>query len=93
MADVLRNLEPHEFELINGERIKVNIESCDIKPPRISTHVDVKEQRIFPAEARQRSITYTGSCTITLGWVKNHTRMGSIDFDLGPIPIMIRVRF
>jgi DNA-directed RNA polymerase beta subunit len=93
MRLVLKNLEPYEFELINGDRLKVNVENCEIKPPKVNSQIDVVERRIFPAESRQRAVTYTGNCTMTLGWIHNGTRQGSIDFDLGPMPIMIRVSY
>lgn len=93
MKDVLENLQPFEFELNNGEKLKVLIEECNITPPRINSQIDVKERRIFPSEARQRAVTYTGNCTMTLGWYKNSKKQASIDFDLGPVPIMVRVSF
>lgn len=92
MKDVLKNIQPYEFELINGEKLKVVIEECNITLPKVSSQIDVKERRIFPAESRQRAVTYSGNCTMVLGWYKNETRQASIDFDLGPIPVMIRVR-
>lgn len=91
LQTIIKNLEPFEFELLNGEKLKVIIEECTITPPRVSTQIDVKERRIFPSEARQRAVTYTGNCTIVLGWYKNDVRQVSIDFDLGPIPLMVRV--
>lgn len=92
MKDVLTSIQPYEFELLNGEKLKVFIESCSISPPRVSQQIDVRERRIFPAEARQRAVTYTGNCTMTLGWYKNERKQPSLDFEMGPVPIMIRVR-
>lgn len=91
MQNILKAIEPYQFELNNGEKIKVNIDSCEITPPRVNAQIDLKERRIFPCEARQRSVTYAGNCTMTLGWSKNDVRMVPIDFDLGPIPVMVRV--
>lgn len=91
MKTVIDSIKPYEFELVNGEKLKVVIEECSIKPPRVTNQIDVKERRIFPAEARQRAVTYTGNCTMTLGWSKNGQRQPSIDFDLGPVPVMVRV--
>lgn len=91
MKTILSSLKPYEFELNNGEKIKVNIESCQITPPRINAQIDLKERRVFPCESRQRSVTYTGNCQMTVGWSKNGTQQPSIEFDLGAIPIMIRV--
>lgn len=91
MKTVIGSIDPYEFELVNGEKMKVVIEECSIAPPRVTSQIDVKERRIFPSEARQRAVTYTGNCTMTLGWFKNNVRQPSIDFDLGPIPVMVRV--
>lgn len=89
---MLENIQPYEFELANGEKLKILIEDIVIEPPRVNlTQIDVRERRIFPAEARQRAVTYSGTCKMSLGWSKNGIRQASIDFDLGPIPVMIRV--
>lgn len=93
MQDLLANLQPYEFELINGEKLKVVIEECNITLPRVNSQIDVKDRRIFPAEARQRAVTYSGNCTMVLGWYKNNKKQSSIDFDLGPVPVMVRVSF
>lgn len=91
MKTVLDSIEPYEFELNNGEKFKIVIEDCSISAPRVTTQIDVKERRIFPSEARQRAVTYTGNCSMTLGWHKNGVKQASIDFDLGPVPLMVRV--
>ena len=91
LKTVIENIQPFEFELVNSEKIKLTIEECSITPPRVTSTIDVKERRIFPSEARQRAVTYSGNCSMTLGWFKNGARQTSIDFDLGPIPVMIRV--
>lgn len=93
MKTVIASLQPYEFELLNGEKLKVIIDDCTISPPRVTSQIDVKERRIFPSEARQRAVTYSGNCSMSLGWYKNGVRQPTIDFDLGPIPVMIRVSF
>jgi DNA-directed RNA polymerase I subunit RPA2 len=91
METVVKSIKPFEFELLNGEKLKITIEECSITQPRISTQIDVKERRMFPSESRQLATTYAGNCTMTLGWSKNGVRQPSIEFDLGPVPVMIRV--
>ncbi|KAG5670198.1 hypothetical protein PVAND_000476 [Polypedilum vanderplanki] len=90
MRLILDNLEPYEFELNNGDRLKVKVENCEILRPRLTSQPEAKIQKVFPSEARQRAITYTGNCMMTLAWSKNGHKNASIDFDLGPLPIMIR---
>lgn len=91
MDTVIESLQPFEFELLNGDKMKVAIEACLITPPRVSTQIDVRERRIFPSESRQSAKTYAGNCDMKLKWYKNGKRQASIDFDLGPIPVMVRV--
>lgn len=93
MRTVIESIEPYEFELSNGEKLKVAIEDINIDKPRVSQQIDVKERRIFPAEARQRAVTYSGNCTMNLGWWKNGAKQASIEFELGAVPLMIRVSF
>lgn len=93
MKTVIKSLEPFEFELINGEKFKIRIDDCTVTPPKVNMQIDVKERRIFPSECRQRAVTYSGNCTMTLSWSKNGSEQLPIEFDLGPIPMMIRVSF
>lgn len=85
MDQVLKSIEPYEFALLNGDKLKVSIESCTITRPEVSSQIKVKEKRFFPAEARQRAVTYAGNCTMTLAWSRNGVKNTSIDFDLGPV--------
>jgi DNA-directed RNA polymerase I subunit RPA2 len=91
LKQVINSLDPHEFELTNGEKLKVFVEEVNITQPKVGSQIDVKERRIFPAESRQRHVTYAGNCSMTLGWYKNGNKQPSLDFDLGQIPLMIRV--
>jgi hypothetical protein len=47
---VLKSIKPFEFELSNGDKLKVFIEECNVSPPRISQQIDVKERKIFPSD-------------------------------------------
>lgn len=91
MQTIIANLDPYEFKLNNGEVLKLSIESCEIKPGKVNSQIDVKERKIFPSEARLRAVSYTANCSMTLAWSRNGKRQMPIDFDLGPIPAMIRV--
>lgn len=93
IQNVLENLNPYEFELQNGEKLKLVIENCSISEPRVpGIQIDVRERKIFPTECRQRASTYSGKCTLTLGWYKNDAKQASIDFEMGDIPVMVKVR-
>lgn len=92
IRNVLENLDPYEFEIQNGEKLKLVIENCSISEPTVPiTHVHVRERKIFPTECRQRASTYSGKCTLSLGWYKNDIKQPSIDFEMGEIPVMVKV--
>lgn len=91
MEQMIKSIEPYEFALLNGDKLKVSIESCSITRPEIPTQIKVKERKFFPAEARQRAVTYAGNCNMTLAWSRNGVKNASIDFDLGPVSLNAKI--
>lgn len=85
IEEVIKSIDPYEFQLLNGEKIKIQIESISITRPEVIAQVKVNERRVFPAESRQRAVTYAGNCHMTLAWSKNDVKNVSIDFDLGQV--------
>ncbi|XP_053694116.1 DNA-directed RNA polymerase I subunit RPA2 [Sabethes cyaneus] len=89
--DMIRNLEPVEFELPNKNRVRLRITSCSIAKPTVPiSQLNVREKRIFPSECRQRSENYSGMCTITIDWEVDGQPRPPITRDVGPLPIMLR---
>lgn len=85
MEQAIKSIEPYEFQLLNGEKLKISIESCSITRPEIPSQIKANEKRFFPAEARQRAVTYAGNCNMTLAWSRNNVKNTPIDFDLGSV--------
>lgn len=89
--DVVRNLEPCEFELPSKNRVRLRITGCSIAKPTIPlSQINVREKRIFPSECRQKNETYTGMCTIMIDWDVDGQPKPPITRDVGPLPIMLR---
>lgn len=94
LQDCVKNIYPVEFEITTGERIKLFIENITIVSPQVpQTAITVKTKKIYPSECRQRASTYSGNCTVTVGWSVNGMSKAPIDKNMGDIPIMLRVCF
>lgn len=92
LADCAKNIHPVEFEIQNGERVKLFVESITISPPQVpATYIAAKNKKVYPSECRQRACTYSGACSVGVGWSVNGVRRPTIDKSMGEIPIMLRV--
>nr|XP_019540879.2 DNA-directed RNA polymerase I subunit RPA2 [Aedes albopictus] len=91
--DVIRRLDPMEFELPNKNRVRLRISHCSIAKPTVPLNqINVKEKRIFPSECRQKNETYSGMCTIVVDWDVNGQPKPPITKDIGHLPIMLRTK-
>lgn len=92
LADCARNIAPVEFEIPSGDRIKLFVESITISQPQVpATCISARNKKVYPTECRQRASTYTGACTIGVGWAINGVTRPTVDKAMGEIPVMIRV--
>lgn len=92
LADCAKNIHPVEFEVPSGDRIKLFVESITITQPQVpNTCISARNKKIYPTECRQRAITYTGACTVGVGWAINGVTRPTVDKSMGEIPVMIRV--
>lgn len=92
LADCAKNIHPVEFEIPNGERVKLFVESITISPPQVPVScIAAKNKKIFPSECRQRACTYSGACSVGVGWSINGVPRPTVDKSMGEIPIMLRV--
>lgn len=93
LADCAKNIHPVEFEIPSGDKIKLFVESITISQPQVPVScISARNKKVYPTECRQRAGTYTGSCTVGVGWAVNGVNRPTIDKSMGEIPIMIRVR-
>lgn len=92
LADCAKNIFPVEFEIPGGDRIKLYIESISIASPQVpSSCITVRQKKIYPSECRQRASTYSGLCSVGVGWSVNGVPRPIVDKPMGEIPIMLRV--
>lgn len=93
LADCAKNIQPVEFEIPGGDRVKIFIESVSISPPQVPpSWINVKGNRkLYPTESRQRASTYAAPCIVGVGWAVNGITRPTVDKSMGEIPIMLRV--
>lgn len=92
LADCAKNIHPVEFEIPSGDKIKLFIENITISQPQVpASCISARNKKIYPTECRQRAGTYTGACTVGVGWAVNGVNRPTVDKSMGEIPVMIRV--
>lgn len=93
LADCAKNIRPVEFEIPGGDRVKVFVESITISQPQVpATCIAARNKKVYPSECRQRAATYSGVCSVSVGWAVNGSPRPPVDKTMGEIPIMLRVR-
>lgn len=92
LADCAKNIHPIEFEIPGGDRVKLFIDNISIGQPQVpSSCISARTKKIYPTECRQRAGTYTGACTVVVGWSVNGASRQTVDKSMGDIPVMLRV--
>lgn len=87
----VRDLEPVEFQVEDGEIIKISVEGCQIlKPAAPPGMMVVKSPQIYPTECRQSGNTYKGRLVGHVRWWINGKEQTAIKKDFGEIPIMLK---
>lgn len=91
LSNVVKHMQPCSFKTPAGEKIDLFLEDIKISQPQVPLSViDVKDRNIYPTEARQLHKSYTGLCSIKVGWSVGGIKRESIDVNLGEIPIMLK---
>ncbi|KAI8429797.1 hypothetical protein MSG28_000328, partial [Choristoneura fumiferana] len=82
IADII----PVEFELPNGQRIKITIDEAAFAKPLVPMDVvGVKNQKVLPTECRQRAATYKGEFKVRIT-LKIDGKEITTDRSLGQLP-------
>ncbi|XP_073943178.1 RNA polymerase I subunit Rpl135 [Choristoneura fumiferana] len=86
IADII----PVEFELPNGQRIKITIDEAAFAKPLVPMDVvGVKNQKVLPTECRQRAATYKGEFKVRIT-LKIDGKEITTDRSLGQLPVMVK---
>lgn len=92
LSKAISDIDPIEFELPTGNRIKLKIQDAHINYSMLPVGViGARSQFVYPTECRQRAATYKGKLMTTLEWFIDGKQQISIDKDMGDVPIMLKV--
>ncbi|KIK67608.1 hypothetical protein GYMLUDRAFT_36342 [Collybiopsis luxurians FD-317 M1] len=74
-----------------GNRMRLWIESVSISRPMVpEKNKHAKDRRVFPAETRERLVSYRGKMSIKLCWTDPDGQRQETTRDCGLVPIMVR---
>ncbi|GFR32945.1 DNA-directed RNA polymerase I subunit RPA2 [Trichonephila clavata] len=90
IGHVVKSIPPLEIGLPNGDRIQVNIINAVIGMPGIKQGTIAKTIKVYPAECRNRCVTYKGHLQLTISWSKNGVVQDVIEKTIGEVPIMVK---
>lgn len=86
------NLNPVEFSVANGDKIKVKVQEAKLSSPSAPIGaIGNLNCNIYPKECKQSAASYKGKLTILISWSINGREQVPFEKDLGNIPIMIKV--
>uniref|UniRef100_X1YWB5 DNA-directed RNA polymerase subunit beta n=1 Tax=Capitella teleta TaxID=283909 RepID=X1YWB5_CAPTE len=87
----VKRIEPLEFALPSGQRISLSIQNASILNPMVpQSNIYATTLRVFPAECRERGITYKGKLTLELNWSVDGRKFGPVERAIGDVPIMVK---
>ncbi|XP_014679308.1 PREDICTED: DNA-directed RNA polymerase I subunit RPA2-like, partial [Priapulus caudatus] len=91
LALAAKAIKPIEFELKNGARLSLNIETAWISSPTIAPgNTTASTLKVFPSECRARATTYRGRLQAVFTWKLNGITHDTINTSLGEVPIMVK---
>ncbi|XP_060076797.1 DNA-directed RNA polymerase I subunit RPA2-like [Ylistrum balloti] len=91
LSTAVKNIPSTEFALPNGDRVRFKVLDATLYQPRVAQGNNYAvTQRVYPAECRERGVTYKGSLKIQLMWSVNDNISGTLDKEIGTIPIMVK---
>ncbi|XP_023237041.1 DNA-directed RNA polymerase I subunit RPA2-like [Centruroides sculpturatus] len=88
----IENIPPVEYELPNGDRVKLEIKDASIGYPNIcgANNLHAVSLQLYPSECRASGITYKSKLEVSLQWSKNGIVQDVITKNIGEIPIMVK---
>lgn len=90
LSDAVRALNPVEFALPSGDRIRLRIHDAHLGKPEVPFGTVGVSAQVLPAECRQRGATYKGKLTGTVAWSVNGGDEQFMVKDFGNVPIMVK---
>lgn len=90
IAQGVADIPQREIKLLNGETMTMWLEEASIGMPMKTGDSGVVDPRLFPAECRERGMTYQAPLNVTICRRVNGGEVQKLQTKLGEVPIMVR---
>ncbi|VDN03092.1 unnamed protein product [Thelazia callipaeda] len=79
-----------KFRLPNGEGVELRYTGARLEFPQLEAKGESSVIKIFPAECRQRGLTYRGALKVGIEIWINGTKMDFCELIIGKVPVMLK---
>ncbi|XP_033111120.1 DNA-directed RNA polymerase I subunit RPA2-like [Anneissia japonica] len=87
----VQNMQPIQFSIPSGARVTLSFQSASIGTPTVAKdNKFASTLKVFPAECRQRGITYSAKIQGSVQWICSDGMQGTTNHPLGDIPVMVK---
>lgn len=86
----IKSIPPFVYTFPTGQKLEVRVINFKISTPQIDSESFMRDKNLYPAECRQRRTSYMGMLSLEFVWYLNGNFMGSLEENIGRLPIMIK---
>ncbi|XP_041365759.1 DNA-directed RNA polymerase I subunit RPA2-like [Gigantopelta aegis] len=91
LAKAVQSIPPVQFALPNGDRVSLILADATIQPPMVSEKNEFASTlKVFPAECRERGVTYSGSLQLQVTCMVNDSVMSTVTQVASNLPVMVK---
>lgn len=90
LLEGIKAIPPFYYTLPSGQKLEVHVVNFKLSKPQIDSTSFARDKNLYPAECRQRRSSYLGMLALEFVWYLNGNFMGSIEENIGQIPVMLK---
>lgn len=90
LLEGIRATPPFIYTLPSGQKLKVEVVNFSLSTPQVESSCFARDRNLYPSECRQRRSSYLAKLILEFVWYIDDNFMGSLEEDVGQIPIMIK---
>lgn len=90
LLEGIKAIPPFFYTLPTGQKLEVHVANFKLSKPQIDSTSFNRDKNLYPAECRQRRSSYVAMLTLEFVWYLNGNFMGSIEENIGSIPVMVK---
>ncbi|XP_056008154.1 DNA-directed RNA polymerase I subunit RPA2-like isoform X2 [Ostrea edulis] len=87
----IQTIPPLEFALPNGDRVMFKMLDAHISRPSVDPNNKFAQTlKVYPAECRERGVSYLGGLNISMLWKLNGRVQDTVEKKIADIPVMVK---